>query len=247
MGNSVCGNSSLSSQLLGHEAHETYRVVGLPIFLFFGSMYIALLFVSVVRNMNINLGGLGLMRGISLLFTVFQLFLSVFLFFSAAWAFAMVNFLVSFVVIVAVLTNDKQLNKWTFFILGLDVLYLIGIFPNWHIGIFDTVVNSGCCTWYGGWGDKMCKEGWLAALEVFISFIFGAHLVNMFTFFAFFCENSLNLAPTDISAIAQAGGSTPYVNIDTANNGPGASGYQRSQTPEESAGLLAGGAGGSPQ
>jgi hypothetical protein len=182
---------SPSSAITGHTDADGFRAIGLPMLLMGVLGCICFLFYNLTREWALQWSRLGPIRSFVFYSSVLQGLLSLLMFFSAAWNYAMVNMFVSLFVILALLMKDAQVTKYGFWaLLALNIILLAGTpCASMSTGILSAI-RDGCFVWYQTYSDTMCVTGWLAALQFFATLTIAAQFANAFVFATFLLDTS---------------------------------------------------------
>ena len=92
---------------------------------------------------------------------------SMFLYFSAAWAYGRICTLLCYLTAVMIGAPDRgKQARVLFFAVAAWFAILIGQPSQVSPGIIDTVAKGRCEAFYGDKADAMCKDGWLNFVEI---------------------------------------------------------------------------------
>jgi hypothetical protein len=187
-----------------HLDADGFRAIGLPMLLIVVLGFIMYLFYQLTRDFALQWTKLGMVHGFVLLSSVVQTVLSLFMFFSAAWNYALVNMFVSCFVILAVLMKDPKVTRYTFYaLIFLNIVLLAGLPTQGMPAGILVMIRDGCTTWYNTYQDTMCVTGWLTALQFFATLTIAAQFANCFVFATFLLGGN---ASSSFSPIASSDG-----------------------------------------
>eukprot|EP01012_Entosiphon_sulcatum_P010177 TRINITY_DN1588_c0_g1_i1.p1 TRINITY_DN1588_c0_g1~~TRINITY_DN1588_c0_g1_i1.p1 ORF type:complete len:176 (+),score=30.12 TRINITY_DN1588_c0_g1_i1:34-561(+) len=158
---------------------DGFKVIGLPLFLILSTFYIFWLVWRLRASLGLQISNLGLHRSVVLYGSFLAILLSIFLFYTAAWAYAVVNIIVSLVVITG-MCADAIGPKYLGALLATHTLLLIGLPAIIGPGIWTQI--AGCSTWYNTYADTLCTDGWLTFSEFAASLVIVQNVANTFTF-----------------------------------------------------------------
>jgi hypothetical protein len=115
--------------------------------------------------------------------------LSIFLFFTSAWAMGLISALVCYVV--ALFAASGSLRTKGGFLVKLQGAWfaiLIGIPEVFSKGIIARLSTASCMNFYGEAGLAMCKQGWLAFAEIVAGVILGMTFLSLLVVVSFAVE-----------------------------------------------------------
>ena len=173
-------------------ASDNFKAYGLPIFL------LVILGVTTFLNhkkltqaskTNIEVSAAWLLR-----FSILNVILSIFLFFTAAWALALLSAIICYVIALSVGTgNLRPQSEMLLKIQGLYFCILVGEpdFLNKSTGsIFSRISGTVCFAFYADASDHMCASGWLTFAEIIAGVVVGLNFVSLMIITSFAAAHS---------------------------------------------------------
>lgn len=160
-------------QVVATDADDKYKAGGLPITLLATIAFAVFLTWKQLRDAQ---------QASRLDMTHFFLFhgglvatcLSLFLYFTPAWAFGLVCTLVCYLITLFTTASALNHNALTLnAVLVIWLFMLIGLPPRVTTGVFDVLSNPYCKGFYDTVSDTMCKEGWLTFAELIAGIMVG--------------------------------------------------------------------------
>ena len=137
---------------------------------------------------------------------------SMFLYFSAAWAYGLICTLLCYLTALMIGAPDRAKQaKLLFFAVAAWFAILIGQPNAVSNGVINTVAKAQCDTFYGEKSDAMCKDGWLSFVEIVATALISVTFLML-----------LNLMA---SAVENAAGEATYQSVGENAAGFGAGAY----------------------
>ena len=123
--------------------------------------------------------------------------LSMLLYFSAAWPYALICTLLCYLTALIIGSSDRaQHSRVLFGAVAIWFALLIGIPSNVSAGIISTAAHDSCNAYYGEKSDAMCKEGWLDFVEILATGLISVTFLTLMNLMASAVDSSAQAEPS---------------------------------------------------
>jgi hypothetical protein len=204
-----------------------FKAIGMPI------MLVVTYFVAILVTHKSFIRAFHHSRGELINFAMFigavaASVLSMFLYFSASWAYGLITTVMCYLFALVIASpNRGQQSRTLFYALAVWFAILIGIPTQWSMGVIESAARNNCVAFYGSKADAMCKEGWLDFVEIVAMVLIAITFLTLLTLMTAAVENegpassaSPRYTPVgDGDSLNGSGRAVPF-NVASSNKSP---------------------------
>lgn len=179
--------AALAGLAAAEDSNDKYKAIGMPMFFLITVGIAAAITWRVIIHAHQRVAH-DMGQKIIFMASLVSAVLSIFLYFTAAWAYGLVATCICYFVALAM--ARPSLQRPLLIVLGLWFACVCGIPATiFGSGIISATSTTACKTFYLTYSDKMCAHGWLAFAEIVSTVIIAITLISFLSVLSWIAKN----------------------------------------------------------